>query len=80
MSKSEAPLIFDFIGREIKVGDTVIYPVRRGSKMWMQKIKVTQLVPGTTPTLGGFNGEGRKITLHNLENVTVVEPLPLPAP
>jgi len=80
MSKAEAPVNLDFMGREIKVGDTVIYPVRRGSRMWMQKIKVTQIVPGKEPQLGGFNGEGRKITLRTLANVTVVEPLPTPAP
>lgn len=77
MSKSGAPVL-DFMGREITVGATVIYPVRRGSSMWMQKIKVTQVIPGETPTVGGFNPEGRRITLHNVANVTVVEPLPVP--
>lgn len=71
------------MGREITVGSTVVYPVRRGAKMWMQQIKVNQVVPGPTDpetklptaTLGGFNREGRKITLHNVSNVTVVEPV-----
>jgi hypothetical protein len=74
MSSSEAPVL-DFMGREITVGATVVYPVRRGSSMWMQKIKVTQVKPAT---LGGYNNEGRRITLHNIANVVVVEPLPVP--
>jgi hypothetical protein len=78
MSKSAAPVL-DFMGREITAGSTVIYPVRRGSSMWMQEISVTQVVPGTTPTLTGFNPSGRKITLHNVGNVTVVEPRVRPA-
>ena len=27
----------DFLGHPIEVGHTVVYPVRRGSKMWMQR-------------------------------------------
>lgn len=74
MSSSEAP-VNDFMGREIVVGATIVYPVRRGSSMWMQKIKVTQVKP---TAIGGYNGEGRRITLHNIANVVVVEPLPVP--
>lgn len=82
MSNAEAPLSpLDFMGRKITVGATVIYPVRRGSSMWMNKLKITQVIPETPsspPTIGGYNSEGRRITLHNVANVTVVEPLPVP--
>jgi hypothetical protein len=71
MSKSAAPVL-DFMGREITAGSTVIYPVRRGSKMWMQELSVTQVVPGTDPTVAGTSPSGRRITLHNVGNVTVV--------
>ena len=30
----------DFLGREIKVGDFVVYPGRRGSDMWLVKSHV----------------------------------------
>jgi hypothetical protein len=73
MSKSESPTL-DFMGREITAGSTVIYPVRRGSQMWMQELSVTQVVGGTSPIITGFNPSGRKITLHNVGNVTVVQP------
>lgn len=76
MSKSEAPVL-DFMGREITVGATVVYPVRRGSSMWMQKLRVTQVIP-VGPKIGGFNPEGRRIVLQNIANVTVVEPVPTP--
>jgi hypothetical protein len=82
MSKPEAPTaaspVLDYIGRPITASATVVYPVRRGSSMWMQKINVTQVIGGKTPTVIGFNSQGRKITLHNVANVVVVEPLPTP--
>lgn len=34
----------DYLGREIKVGCTVVYPVRRGAAMWLKKSKVSQIV------------------------------------
>jgi hypothetical protein len=77
MSKSEAPVtsLKDFMGRDITVNSTIVYPVRRGSSMWMQKMKVTQIITGNKVSIGGFNGDGRKITIHNIDNVTVVEPI-----
>jgi hypothetical protein len=78
MSNPEAPPkspILDFMGREIVAGNTVIYPVRRGSDMWMQRINVTKVTDGSSPSLSGVNPEGRRITIHNLKNVTVVEPV-----
>ena len=35
----------DYMGREIKAGDTLVYPVRRGSNMWLNRILVTQVLP-----------------------------------
>jgi hypothetical protein len=34
----------DFRGNRIKVGDTIVYPGRSGSSMWMQEAKVTEIV------------------------------------
>lgn len=66
--------VLDFMGRGIKAGDTLIYPVRRGSSMWMQELRVTQVLPGDKPKIAGFNPEGRRITIYNIANVTVVAP------
>lgn len=54
----------DFLGNEIKVGDTLIYPVRRRSLMWLTKITVTDLGDGT---VHGVNENGRRITLSKLD-------------
>ncbi len=78
MSSAEAPVL-DLMGREIKAGNTVIYPVRRGSKMWQSKIVVTKVTGGKEPSLIGNNSEGRRVTVHNIVNVAVVEPLPVPS-
>ena len=66
----------DFIGRAIAAGNTVVYPVRRGSSMWLNKLAVTQV---DDDHITGFNKDGRRITVKNLENCVVVEPLPTEA-
>ncbi len=64
----------DFIGRAIAAGNTVVYPVRRGSSMWLNKLAVTQV---DDDHITGFNSDGRRITVKNLNNCVVVEPLPV---
>jgi len=66
----------DFLGREITVGDTVIYPVRRGSSMWLNKIIVTaigdiQRPGGQYHSIDGVNDNGRGVTLTRLERCLV---------
>ena len=60
----------DFLGREIKPGDTVIYPVRRGSRLWMNRMTVVSAVGDR---LAGVNPEGRRVSLSHVANVTVVQ-------
>jgi len=59
----------DFVGRTIKAGDTVVYPVRRKSEMWLTNLQVTQVLDDS---IIGFNHLGKRITVHNLKNVVVV--------
>lgn len=63
--------VTDFVGREIKPGCNIIYPVRRGSEMKLKKMKVQRVLP----KVSGFNTDGRRIYVHNLENVIVAVPL-----
>lgn len=70
---SNVSIVLDFIGRQIQVNDIVVYPVRRGSKMWMQKIKVTRVEGGKDPCVIGFNSDGRQIVIHNIDNLVVVQ-------
>ena len=62
----------DFLGRSIAVDDTLVYPVRRGSRMWLNKITVTKV---GSVEIHGYNPEGRRIMLTNLNN-TIVVPTP----
>ena len=65
----------DFVNREIKAGDTIAYPVRRGSKMWLNRLTVQQIVAGPKGLqVGGVNSKGRRVTVTNLTNVVVAQP------
>jgi hypothetical protein len=39
----------DFLGRDIAVGATVVYPTRKGSNMWLSKGVVEAIVPPNGP-------------------------------
>lgn len=62
----------DFLGQEIKAGSTILYPVRRGSEMWLNKLNVTHV---DTEGLKGLNHLGRRIVITNLKNVVVIDKL-----
>ncbi len=65
--------VTDFVGREIKAGDTIVYPVRRGSDMWLKKLVVQQIVDSPSGSVvSGMNDVGRRISLKNLNNCIVV--------
>jgi len=66
-------VIVDYAGHELKAGQIVVYPVRRGSSMWLSEIKVTQVVDGSAPYIKGFNREGRPVTVKNLKNVVIID-------
>jgi hypothetical protein len=68
----------DFLGRKIKEGDALVYPVRRGSSMWLKKITVTRVTEtdrdGPVKTIViGINDSGRRITLMKPERSVIVE-------
>ena len=60
----------DFLGRAIVAGNTIVYPVRRGSSMWLNKLVVTQ---ADAEHVTGLNSSGRWITVRNLQNCVVVQ-------
>ncbi|MGD0038851.1 MAG: hypothetical protein ABSE84_00320 [Isosphaeraceae bacterium] len=59
----------DFTGRTIEAGHVVVYPVRRGSSMWLNKLNVTQV---RDDSIAGYNTAGRLLTIRNLQNVVIV--------
>ena len=60
----------DFLGREIRPGDLIVYPWRRGSTMGLNKLSVMQVTP---ESVGGYSNTGRPVKITNLKNVVVVE-------
>jgi hypothetical protein len=68
-------MILDFVGNQITPGCTVVYPVRRGSSMWLNRLVVTA---ARSEGLTGHNPEGRTIHVKNVKNVVVVN-LPQPS-
>lgn len=63
--------VIDCVGREIKPGCSIVYPVRRGSEMKLKRMRVQQV----TPKISGFNTDGRRVYVQNFENVVVIVPL-----
>lgn len=59
----------DFLGRPINAGDVIVYPVRRGSEMWLNKLNVTQTAEGQ---VRGYSSTGRLLVIKNLRNTVVV--------
>lgn len=60
----------DFLGREIRRGDLIVYPWRRKSAMGLTKLCVEEVTP---KYVGGHSNLGRRVTVRNLKNVVVVE-------
>ena len=64
----------DMFDREIRVGDICVYPVRRGSKMWMNRItinRITHDVKGQ-PKLNGVKGDGYPVNITSLGRVAII--------
>lgn len=66
--------VLDFVGREITGGSTVIYPVRKGSSMWLNRCTVTKIEEGVQPVILGVLSNGHVVRVKNLQNVVVVSP------
>lgn len=62
----------DFLDKQIEVGDTLAYPVRRGSDMRLKRLTVTRLDPARGAVIG-LNTEGRSITLTKPDRSVIVE-------
>ena len=56
----------DFMGNMIKAGDTVCYPVRRGSSMWLKKLTVATV----QDTPRGVCISGMNISRRTLSRLT----------
>jgi hypothetical protein len=59
----------DFTGRTIEAGHIVVYPVRRGSNMWLNKLNVQQV---NSDSIVGYSPIGKRLTIKNLKNVVII--------
>ncbi len=65
--------VVDFLDKPIRGGDTIVYPVRRGSQMWLNTLQVEAVrETGKGKFVSGSNAAGRRVTIHNLKNCIVV--------
>jgi hypothetical protein len=64
----------DAWGRELRVGDVCSYPVRRGSKMWVNRITIQVLTTDVAgnPRVKGINKDGVNVVISNLDNLTLM--------
>jgi hypothetical protein len=63
---SEGPR--DFLGRVIKVGDSIVYPGRSGSALWMNAATVEEVLVDKIKVLS----KNKLVTLNRLDRVVVV--------
>lgn len=58
----------DYTGTAIEPGDRIAYPVRRGSRMWLNEITVERIdTAGAVPVIVGYSPDGRRTRLKNAE-------------
>lgn len=68
----------DYTGRVIRVGSTIVYPVRAGAKMWLQHMAVSHIdiIRAQVPVfkIFGTNSDGKYVKFeHPLRCVVVKE-------
>jgi hypothetical protein len=75
MTRDKNPGSVDFMGKDIKVGDIIVYPVRRRSDMTLKKATVFE-APGfgcvVKKGIVALNDEGRRVIIEKPERCAVV--------
>ena len=64
----------DFMGRVIKEGDVCVYPTRRGSNLWLNKIKVSSFNWGDdgVPVVNGVKPDGYSVTITQISRLVII--------
>lgn len=62
------------MGRLIKVGDLCVYPARRGSNLWLNKIKVSSFNWNDEgiPVVNGLKPDGYGVTITQISRLVIV--------
>lgn len=72
MSEPAPPV--DFLNHPITVGHVIVYPVRRGSSMWLNRMTVQQIdSSGEAPVVVGYSPNGKRIRVKNTQNCVVLK-------
>lgn len=75
MPRDKYPKAKDCRGNRIKIGDIIVYPVRRGSSMVLKEATVCE-VPGEgcdiKKGIVGLNNRGRRVIIETPERCAVV--------
>lgn len=71
---SEIKKANDMFDREVRVGDICVYPVRRGSRMWMNKVVVKSVVADELgiPIIVGIKQDGYPVRIKALGRVAII--------
>jgi hypothetical protein len=64
----------DMFDREVRIGDICVYPVRRGSQMWMNRVVVQKIShdPRGAPKLSGLKQDGYPVNVTSLDRVAII--------
>ena len=75
MPREEYPKGVDFRGVRIKLGDTIVYPVRHGSSMVLKEANVCEVPGGGCVVKKGVvavNPKGRRVIIETTSRCAVV--------
>ncbi len=65
----------DFLNQDIKIGDTIVYPNRQGSSLWMNRAQVEEV---RLDSLRVRRSDGSVKTIRRTDRVVVVTNQPSP--
>lgn len=75
-------MLKDIVGKEIEIGDTIAYPRRSGSCLWMATAKVVEILSEESDTYYGKRtyyrirarkDSGRIVMVYRVDNVVKIE-------
>lgn len=67
-------MVVDFIGNQIRLGDTIAYPVRRRSEMALKKAVVNE-VPSPLTGVSALKETGQRVIIRCPERCIVINRL-----
>ena len=62
--------MLDYLCNKIELGDTLVYPVRRSSRMYLQRLTVTD-IDDAAGTISGLNPLGTRVTVRRADRTVV---------